>query len=307
MSARGKHIELFLVDGTASGRITAEIAGWTGHVLAGPRSDLAGILARRESNRNGAYLLIGDDQKTGGVKCYIGRTENLAQRIGSHERNKPFWDRLVLISAKDDAFNEGHWGYLEARLIGIARDAARAVLENGNTPQGRALSEAQKSDMEAFIEQLQIILPVLGVNVIRPRPKATPVELADGSASPIFVLKDAKRTVDARAQVIDDEFVVLQGSQAVGQWAARGKAESTKRSYAAYSTAHEKLIADGTLEVRDGHGFFTRDTPFASPSTAAAVILGRSSNGRTEWKWDGRPYAEWEERGLDEELGKAPA
>lgn len=34
--SRGHHIELFLVDGTPGGITTAEIIGWTGHVLSGP-------------------------------------------------------------------------------------------------------------------------------------------------------------------------------------------------------------------------------------------------------------------------------
>lgn len=69
----GKHIELFLVEGVPGGITTAEIAGWTGHVLAGPRSNLGDILKRPEARRNGAYLLLGDDEEAlGGVRCYIG-------------------------------------------------------------------------------------------------------------------------------------------------------------------------------------------------------------------------------------------
>ena len=37
--------------------------------------------------------------------------------------------------------------------------------------------------------------------------------------------------------------------------------------------------------VRDGEGYrFAQDYAFSSPSTAAAVVLGRSANGRVEWK-----------------------
>lgn len=57
----GKHIELFLVEGVPGGLTTAEIAGWTGHVLSGPRSDLADVLRRPEAQRNGAYVLLGND------------------------------------------------------------------------------------------------------------------------------------------------------------------------------------------------------------------------------------------------------
>lgn len=39
----GKHIEIFLVDGVPGGMTTAEIAGWTGHVLASERSSLGAL------------------------------------------------------------------------------------------------------------------------------------------------------------------------------------------------------------------------------------------------------------------------
>ena len=86
---RGKHIELFLVEGVPGGITTAEIAGWTGHVLAGPRSDLGDVLKRPEAKRNGAYFLLGDDEEAvGGVRCYIGRTENFINRFRDHSAKK---------------------------------------------------------------------------------------------------------------------------------------------------------------------------------------------------------------------------
>lgn len=293
---RGKHIELFLVEGVPGGITTAEIAGWTGHVLTGPRSELADLLARPEAKRNGAYLLLGEDSEAiGGVRCYIGRTENLERRFADHERGKRFWDRAVLMSAKDHAFTEGHWGYLEARLVELASQAQRVSLENGNTPQGRRLSEAQASDMEAFIEHLQIVLPVLRINAIRTRLAVASPEGAD--VSPLFTLT-TKAGVDARAQVIGDEFTMLEGSVVVGTWAGTGSAESTRRAYASYRAAHEKLVADGAIEVTGDLGRLTRDVPFTSPSTAGAIAVGRSCNGRREWVWSGGMYEAWENRGL---------
>jgi Domain of unknown function (DUF4357) len=41
---------------------------------------------------------------------------------------------------------------------------------------------------------------------------------------------------------------------------------------------------------------FSQDYSFSSPSTAAAVVLGRSANGRVEWKAvDGRTLKEIQE------------
>jgi len=296
----GKHIEVFLVEGVPGGITTAEIAGWTGHVLAGPRADLGDILKRPEAKRNGAYLLLGDDEEAlGGVRCYIGRTEDFNNRFRDHSAKKEFWDRVVLITCKDDSFTEGHWGYLEWRLVELARQAARVTLANGNDPRGRKLSEAQQSDMEAFLAQLQIVLPVLGVNAIRVRtaPAASSVAPVD---SPVFTLTNTKYGVDARAQQLGDEFTMLAGSQVVATWARTGTSENTQRSYASYRAQHRKLIADGSIEVRGGVGILTRDVPFGSPSTAAAVALGRSSNGRIEWKSpDGGTYGDWENRGVE--------
>lgn len=298
----GKHIELFLVDGEPGGITTAEIAGWTGHVLVGPRSKLGELLRRPEANRNGAYLLLGEDSSAiDNTQCYIGRTENFAQRFRDHDAKKDFWDRVVVISAKDDSFNEGHWGYLEARLVELARIAERATLPNVQTPKERKLSEAQASDMEAFIAQLKTVLPVLNVNVLKTRKVPVKAPEPDTEESPTFWLKNAKSGVDARAQVSGSEFTMLEGSLVVGKWSGVGATESTKRRYAAYQAIRDKLIADGSIVIEGILGRLTRDVVFTSPSTAGAIALGRSCNGRTSWLWNGGTYAQWEERGVDSE------
>ncbi len=297
----GKHIEVFLVEGVPGGITTAEIVGWTGHVLFGPRSDLGDLLKRPEAQRNGVYLLLGDDDEAlGGVRCYIGRTESFARRFADHKAkpSKEFFDRAVLVSAKDDALTEGHWGYLEARLVELARQAKRVDLSNIQTPQGRKLSEAQASDMEAFIGQLEVILPVLGVDAIKVRP-APDSPKAASIESPIFRLELKKSGVSALAQQVGDEFLVLEGSRVVASWNATGTADSTRRAYSAYRSQHQKLVADGSIAVQGKVGTLTRDIPFRSPSAAGAVALGRSCNGRKEWVSDaGISYGAWEDRGL---------
>lgn len=44
------------------------------------------------------------------------------------------------------------------------------------------------------------------------------------------------------------------------------------------------LVANGALQASDDGYTFAQDYVFQSPSTAAAVVLGRSANGRIEWK-----------------------
>lgn len=296
----GTHIELFLVDGVPGGITTARVAGWTGNVLLGPRSQLAEILKRPETQGNGTYMLLGDDHTAvGNTRCYIGKTEDFNHRFHQHNMNKDFWDRLVVMTSSDDSFNEGHWGYLEYRLVQLATDAARVSLTNTQVPQPRKLSEAQICDMESYIDQLQVVLPVLGVNALRRLAATSPTSSTQTlPPSPTFTLTVARTGIDARAQVDGDEFVMLAGSLVVPAWTNSGRSDSTRRSYASYRAQFDALVADGSIIVEEDHGRLTRDVPFASPSTAGAIATGRSCNGREAWRWDQGTYADWENRGL---------
>ncbi len=298
----GKQIKLFLVDGTPGGLTSAEITNWTGHVLQARRSDLADLLKRDEAQRTGVYLLLGDDEAAvGETRCYIGEADVVADRLRHHHRDKDFWDRVIVITSKDTNLTKSHARYLESRLILLATQAARMTLENGTAPLIPALPEADASDMDYFVGQLQIVLPVLGVNAIRGRPSRVLATVAvQVTESPIFHLRNAKAGVNARAQQIDGEFTMLEGSVVIGSWHGVGKAESTMKAYAAYRTQHEALLAEGAIVVDSGGARLARDVVFSSPSTAGAVALGRSCNGRVEWvSADGYTFGIWESRGVE--------
>lgn len=299
----GKQLRLFLVDGTPGGLTTAQIMNWTGQVLSGRRSDLADLLRRPEAQRPGVYLLLGDDETAiGGVRCYIGEAEDVADRLRNHQRTKEFWDRVVVITSTDENLTKGHIRYLEARLIELATRAARVELENGTQPPRAPLPEADRSDMDYFVDQLHVILPVLGINAIRVREQRPLIETAaTDQVSPIFRLTHSKLGVDARAQQVDGEFTMLAGSVIVATVRESSRySPSTARAYASYRALHEKLVANGTIVVEDGRGRFTRDTVFSSPSTAGAIALGRSCNGREAWiSADGDTFGRWEGRGVE--------
>lgn len=297
----GKQIKLFLVDGTPGGLTTSEITNWTGHVLSAQRSDLADLLRRDETQRTGVYLLLGDDEEAvGDIRCYIGEADVVADRLRYHERGKEFWDRVIVITSKDTNLTKSHGRYLESRLIALATQAGRVTLENGTAPPVPPLPEADASDMDYFLAQLQIVLPVLGVNAIRVRPaKQSPTTSIDTTVSPIFRLRHSKAGVDAQAQQIDGEFTVLAGSIVVARWHGVGTAASTIKAYASYRAQHERLLADGAIMVENGVGRVTRDTVFPSPSTAGAVALGSSCNGRTAWVSQEGTFGDWESRGVE--------
>lgn len=298
----GKSVRLFLADGTPGGLLTAEIMNWTGHVVAAPRSDLAALLNRPEVGRTGIYVLLGDDPDSmGGQLAYIGETDDVGKRLYQHARSeefhgKDFWDRAVVLTSKDTNLTKAHARYLEARFIELATEAKRARLTNSTSPSPLVLPEADVSDMEYFIAQAKIVLPVLGVNIFRSTAKPGAAQRSDvvGAVSPIFEVKLASAGIRATAQEIDGEFIVREGSLARKAW---------KGVTGGYQRLRKQLEHDGTLvPIGDESAQrFTHDQAFASPSAAAAIVLGRSANGRNEWRNvdDGTTFGQWQTRAVE--------
>lgn len=248
----------------------------------------------------------GDDPESlGGSLAYIGEGDDVGKRLYQHARaeeqgGKDFWDRAIVFTSKDANLTKAHARYLESRFIAIATVARRSRLINGTAPAPLPLPEADVSDMEYFITQAMIVLPVLGVNILRSA--ATTGNGAAGMASgpaaassPVFVLHVRKDGITARAREIDGEFTVLEGSCARAAW------NGTQHSYRAL---YDKLGSDGTLVPEPGGVAmrFARDQVFASPSAAAAVIIGRQANGRVEWKAEdaGISFGNWQDRGIEQ-------
>lgn len=310
----GKSVRLFLADGTPGGLLTAEIMNWTGHVVAAPRSELADLLKRPETSRTGVYLLLGDDPDSmGGQVAYIGEGDDISKRLYQHSRpedqgGKDFWNRAIVLTSKDANLTKAHARYLESRFITLAQLAKRARLTNGTAPTPIALPEADVSDMEYYIAQAKIILPVLGVNLFRSATTAIVATAASAAdrvpvavESPIFEVHLKKEGITAHAREIDGEFTVIEGSHARATWVGVGND--------GYKALHEKLRQDGTITPNgEGPLRFTHDQVFASPSAAAAIVLGRSANGRIEWRTQdsGTSYGSWQSQGVDEAAGDQP-
>lgn len=61
---RGKSINLFLMDGEASGRIKCTLANWTGIAYKIPRTELDRCKEREDLKQSGVYFLFGTSDTT---------------------------------------------------------------------------------------------------------------------------------------------------------------------------------------------------------------------------------------------------
>lgn len=289
----GKTIRLYLVDGVSNGILTAELINWTGKILVAPRISLPELSRRDEVKRTGIYVVVGPDpERPERDRVYIGEGDNVLTRLVAHDKDetKDFWTRAVVVISKDENLTKAHGRYLESRLIELAKEAQRASMANGTCPPAPLLPEPDVADMEYFLNQIQLIFPVLGMDFLQQKPSlsATSGQLT----SPRFVIESVG--VHARAAQVGDEFVVLEGSTARKEGVA---------SWDTYRTLRDSLVAEGKLVDDGDSGFYTfrEDVAFSSPSAAGSVVLARNCNGRRDWlvEGEGVTYAQWYESQLD--------
>lgn len=279
----GKTIRIYLVDGVPTGTLTAEIMNWTGKVVVFSRSQLADVARRDEAHRTGVYFLVGADPGAPTREwVYIGEADDVLKRLAIHDRDesRDFWQRTVVVVSKDENLTKAHARYLESRLIEMAQEANRARVVNGTAPPKPALPEADVADMEYFLDQVVMMMPVLGFGFLQPSPRVE-VATAASPQSPVFRLSGAG--VRAEARVIDGQFVVLKGSAARKQGV---------ESWTSYKGLRAELIE--SRRIVDGSDpqllVFADNVSFDSPSAAGGRGVG-AEHERTH-RVESRRYGE---------------
>jgi hypothetical protein len=292
----GRSVRLFLADGTPQGIIAAEIINWTGKALCAPRARLADLLKRHEAARTGFYILMGPDpDRPGGDRAYIGEADSIASRMRNHlkDEEKDFFDRLAFVVAKDENLTKAHARYLESRLIRLIAEAGSVSLANGTQPDFRNLPEADQADMQFFLGQLRLVLPIIGFDLFR-RPAGRVASGGRSSEEDLFTFSTAGASATARET--EEGFVVLAGSTA--------RREGTETFPLGYRALRDQLVQDGRLaETPDPDIYrFATEVAFASPSAAASVVAARSASGPREWKLNGtgQTYRDWRAERLGE-------
>lgn len=263
-------IKIFLVHGDPKRLRTAELSNWTGKAVAGPRSEFDDLLAREEAEKSGVYFLTGIDPESGKPAIYVGEAESIRDRVKAH-LDKDFWNQVIFFVSKDENLTKAHIRYLEGKLIENARAAGRAMVTNGQTS-GAKLPEADRADMKIFLEKINQLLPVLGVELLVPS-STTARKPPDQE-----VLQCKVKGVKAKGHRIPNGFLVLKGSQAV---------QNERPSADKYPWARDmrqELKESGVLVEKKDHLLFTKDAEFSSPSAAAAVVHGGHVNGLLVWK-----------------------
>ncbi len=279
---RGYSVRIFLPDGDPTGlweitRPFRTLVGWRF-----PRGLLPALKGRPELALPGVYLLVGPSETDPWLRVALGGADPLLEGLRGPQGRQGFWTWGVVFTATDESLNRERVLYLAARLWERAARARRAELLPEPPPVQPTLSEADRAEAEAFLEDLLGIFPLLGLSLfeVTPRP---------AGQSPHRFLLDTPE-LQARGYPLGAEFVVVKGSEAAALEEATCPRSVQER--------RTKLQAWGVLVPQGDRLIFTQDCPFRSPSEAAAVILGQPADGWRLWV-DDRGRALGEVQSLD--------
>ncbi|MDE7367886.1 MAG: DUF4357 domain-containing protein, partial [Lachnospiraceae bacterium] len=129
-----------------------------------------------------------------------------------------------------------------------------------------SISEMDSAEMDEFIDNMGLILGVLGYKILEPS------VIGVNNNVPLFYLQE-RSGANAYGKPNSEGFVIFKDS-VIAQNVASSLSQSVimKRQ----NLIEKKIINEQYV--------FTQDWQFSSPSLAAEIVVGYSTNGRAAWK-----------------------
>jgi Domain of unknown function (DUF4357)/GIY-YIG catalytic domain len=280
---RTRTIELELLSGDPSGVRTIKFTNRNIKGLVIPRKLIHEAFQEEAMGRYGIYFLIWstsetDEQNISEDKIYIWQASHLKTRIKEHNDKKDFWNTCICFTTWDNSFDSSDINFLENQLIIQSGKAWRYTLENKTKGNYENISRWRKSDIEEYIEDLEILLWTLGFPIL----------------TPLIRLNSEWKNVDVSGW--EDKMYYLTRSSCKGEmiytnewfivlkWST-GKSMENSWIRDWIHTRREKLEKDGVIQIiEDGKVVFIKDHLFKSPSWGAMILSWSASNGWWDWK-----------------------
>lgn len=265
MMARPRTIQIYLPKGDPRGLRVAELTTSIVRVIEVPRKLLDQFLEMPEAKQVAVYFLINDDEDQDYPAVYIGQTGGAGQRLVDHHKLKEFWNRALVVVSLTNSLTQTHALYLEWLGIKKANEAKRYKVENGNAGTKPHTPAPMEADCQEVFETMSTLIATLGQPVFESFIKEKTEQ---------FFLRSTK--YEAVGQYTEEGMVVLAGSKA-------RKDIATSMANTPLVPKRQSLVDDGALKLEGDFYVFQRDVLFKSPSGAAAMVRGASSNGWVEW------------------------
>lgn len=285
MSSTPKTIQIFLPGGDPRGVRIAEITTRIVQVVEVPRSLLADFLQTPEATQVSLYFLLGQSEDGETAKVYVGQTGDLPMRLSTHNRDKEFWERALILISKTNSLTQTHVLFLEWYCLQAIRKAARYADVNGNAGSKPHTPPPMEADCLEVFDTGRTLLATLGYPIFDSVSK--PSESSNDHTT--YYCRGAG--TNGRGLYTTEGFVVLKGSV--------GRKENVPSIVGtAGERLRQRLLEDGVMRSEGATVIFEKDHLFKSPSMAALSLLGRTSNGWVDWRTeDGRTLDAVERQG----------
>ena len=280
--ARGKTIQLYLMDSVSKGRIKCTLANWTGIAYKIPRTELEKAKSIDYLKQSGVYFLFSTSDETQENIVYIGQAgtrkngEGILNRLQEHKRNpdKDYWTEAVAFTTTNNTFGPTEISYLENQFTKLAIDSKRYIVKNSNEPSLGHVTEEKESELEEYIDYAKIVIGALGYRIFEPiieSPEIITTVLAP-TPEPLLslILKQGKKEkIIAQGKQTNEGFVIIKGSNI--------KSSTVK-------SVPTKALKDRERANLDDNFVLLEDMLFNSPSSAASFVTGYAINGKDAWK-----------------------
>ena len=280
--ARGKTIQLYLMDSVSKGRIKCTLANWTGIAYKIPRTELEKAKSIDYLKQSGVYFLFSTSDETQENIVYIGQAgtrkngEGILNRLQEHKRNpdKDYWTEAVAFTTTNNTFGPTEISYLENQFTKLAIDSKRYIVKNSSEPSLGHVTEEKESELEEYIDYAKIVIGALGYRIFEPiieSPEIITTVLAP-TPEPLLSLilnQGKKEKIIAHGKQTNEGFVILKGSKI--------KSSTVK-------SVPTKALKDRKRANLDDNFVLLEDMLFNSPSSAASFVTGYAINGKDAWK-----------------------
>lgn len=270
-----KSVNLFLLDGSTTGKIKCTMQNRTGIVYKIPRNLLDSCYENKNlatcMNQTGVYFLIGENIESSQKVIYIGQAttrkngKSFSQRLHEHKKNpeKDYWNEAIIVTTQNDSLGLTDISYLENKFYTMACEAGRYLVKNDDDPNPGNITEEKESELEEFSAYAKIMVGVLGHNAFEP----VIINESPKLNNPIFHFKGK---YDASATINSEGFMLLKNSN-ISLNIQKCAKESVRKKRGEYKNQISK------------EGVTLADIPFSSPSAAASFVSGCSSSGNASW------------------------
>lgn len=269
-----KNFKLYLIDGTAQGKIRCTTDNWAGVALKIPKTQIENCANISELNHAGIYFLFGESA------VYIG--------AGKFKSVGDFWDDAIFFTYKENSFEMTGLKFLKDKFTKKIAAANRYEIKSDNEIFSENISEEKKSTLELFAGYVETILYFLGYKIFEP-PKeisaAPPLQLIPESLpapqppqpeaddATIFYLskkiQSLESDIKAQLRVIPTRYTLLAGSQ-ISPVESELLPEIIK-----LARINAKISSENILQ---------ENITFKKPSSAAEFVTGLSTDGYESWK-----------------------